>query len=73
MRCLQAEMVISAAEELQHLKTEVQDQTALNNKALAELHGLEMALTDANAANLELDAHHRCETCSRTFLYCRHN
>lgn len=56
---MQAEMVISAAEELQHLKTSVQDQTISNDKALLEMHGLEIALTDANAANLDLENHHR--------------
>lgn len=52
-------MVISAAEEISHLKEDVEQRNFVVDHARTDLHGLEMALTDANAANLDLDNHHR--------------
>ena len=55
----QAEKVIRAAEELHHLKEGVQDKVASVEHAMSDLHGLELALVDANASNLDLDNHSR--------------
>ena len=61
-------MVIGAAEELQQIKDKVTAQDADVKNAMTELNGLRIAVTDANASNIDLDTHHRSFTPFKTLV-----
>jgi len=69
LEMMQAALVIAAAEEAEELRQQEGDRQQTVGSAHSALQGLEKALTQACAANLDLATYHRyCPVCSSPHL-----
>jgi hypothetical protein len=67
LEMMQAALVIAAAEEAEELRQQEGDRQQRVRGAHSALQGLEVALTQANAANLDHATYHRCSPSFSSF------